>query len=284
MIFGSKPTVPEYRRTDLAQQQAAAVSANQRVLPQAERLASQANTFSIGQINSMLENVMPGFRGMTETASSNINSMLRGEIPTDVSTAVQNSAAARSLGGGFGGSPMARNLVARDLGMTSLGLTERGLSSMEGWMRTAASIYEPSMMNITSMFVSPEQMYRAEQEQNTAQFQQQWMQNQIAAMPDPVMAGINAEIMSLMTSYLGGGTSKASDFQQNYSGVGRSGIGANLSTNYGGGMMDSVGPGMDSPGSFDTVGAGMDFSGGSMGGGGSVGAASAGGMSFGGGF
>ena len=55
-------------------------------------------------------------------------SMLKGEIPADVSAAVRRSAAESSLAGGlFGGS--SRALTARDLGRTSLDIRQRGIEN-----------------------------------------------------------------------------------------------------------------------------------------------------------
>jgi hypothetical protein len=74
------------------------------------------------------------------------------------------------------------------------------------------------MMNLQSMFLSPTQQYAMQNEQANQQFQRKWMQAQIDASPDPVLAGINAEVMSLAAAYLGG-SAKQSDYTQNYSGV-----------------------------------------------------------------
>lgn len=205
-VYGSRPVVPTLTPLDLQTEQGAAIRGNQAALPGAESLVGSANRFNIDQINSMLENVMPGFQGMASTASGDISSMLKGEIPADVSAAVQNSAAARSLGTGTAGSGMGRDLVARDLGLTSLDLTNKGITSMEGWMKTAASIYEPNMLNVSSMFVTPGQQAAFDTEERNTQFGQQWLSNQVAAMPNPVAAGITNTVMSLISSIRGGGS------------------------------------------------------------------------------
>lgn len=232
-IFGSKPSVPGLPTYTLGQAQSGAIAENLQALPQAESLVSQANLFSQDQITAMLNAAIPGYSGMQAAAGQNIESMLKGEIPQDVSAAIQNSAAARSLGLGIGGSGASKNLVARDLGLTSLDLTQRGLSSMENWMRTSASIYEPNMMNVASMFVSPMQQYQTQNEQNIQQFQRNWMANQVAAMPDPVMRGIHDTIMSLADAYLGGSYSegfKPGDYGKTSGGVGGGGGGAGIDT------------------------------------------------------
>ena len=146
-LFGSKPVVPTLPKLNLGTEQGTAIQNNTQNLPGAENLVGKANQFSIDQINQMLEQAVPGYSGMVKTLTGTINSELHGQIPTDVSQQVQNSAAARAMGGGYGGSGAHGDLVARDLGLTSLNLTQQGLSSMESWTKTAASLYEPSMMS-----------------------------------------------------------------------------------------------------------------------------------------
>jgi len=202
-IFGSKPTVPNLPVLDLGTEQQKAIGANKAALPGAEALVGQANLFSQDQITQMLKSVIPGFSGMTATATSNIASMLKGEIPEDVSQAAMRADAAKSLGGGYAGSGMHGDLVARDLGLTSLQLTQQGLTSAESWMSGMAKLYEPGMMNVSSMFITPQQQAAFDTEQTQAQFQRSWMQSQISALPDPVMRGMFDSINNLVFGAMG---------------------------------------------------------------------------------
>jgi hypothetical protein len=70
-----------------------------------------------------------------------------------------------------------------------LDLTQRGLDSAESWMRTASSIYQPGMLNVGSMFVSPQQQAGFDVNERNSAFQQQWMKAQIEGMPDPTVVG-----------------------------------------------------------------------------------------------
>src|ERR1700744_3226326 len=130
----SKPSVPAWQNISLPQQQAAAIAANTAALPGTEALVSSSNQFSHDQISKMLEQAIPGYNSIVGSASSNIESMLKGEIPTDVSQAVQSSDAAQAIGGGYAGTGAAKNLVARDLGLTSLNLTQQGINSAQSWI------------------------------------------------------------------------------------------------------------------------------------------------------
>jgi len=202
-LVGSKPTVPTLPSLSLSDEQAKAISSNQANLASSESLVSSANLFSRDQINQMLQAAIPGLSGMESSISGNIESELKGQLPADVKTEVTNAAAAKALSGGTSGSEFGRNIVARDLGLTSLDLTNQGLSSAENWMKTVSSIYEPSMMSVGSMFITPAQQASFDVEERNAQFQQQWMQNQINAMPAPWATDLKQFVYRAMSAYSG---------------------------------------------------------------------------------
>lgn len=202
-IFGSKPSVPPWMPISLGGSQQTAIKSNQAALPAAETLTATTNAFTEQQITQMLEQAIPGYDAMAAQSSKNIGSLLKGEIPTDVAVAVQNSAAARSLTGGFGGSGLAGNLTARDLGLTSLDLMGTGFSMEQSWMNLANSIYAPHMMSVASMFISPEQQFQADVLNEQMQVEQQWLQNQVDAMPDPVVSSLTRLGMSAFGTVLG---------------------------------------------------------------------------------
>lgn len=202
-IFGSKPNVPQLPALDLGTEAQKAVQSNLGVLPEAQGLVSKTNLFNIDQINKMLAQAIPGYQDIQSSIASNIASEAKGQLPEDVATMQWGKSASRALGGGIGGTEAGRNLVARDLGLTSLDLTNKALTSAESWMKTMDSLYAPGMLNLSSMFVSPMQQAGFDVSERNAQFERSWLSEQIQAMPDPVMSGINAEIMQLLNSYVG---------------------------------------------------------------------------------
>ena len=204
-IFGGTPKVPDWNNISLGQQQQLAIDQNQLALPGSQKLASGVDSFNQDQLTKLLNSIIPGWDSMAKTATGNIASELKGEIPTDVSMALQSSDAAKALTGGFGGSGLSGNMTARDLGLTSLNLTQTGTSSLESWTSMVDRMFAPGMFNVSSMFVTPQQEFQATMENQKMQWQQQWLQNQVKAMPDPVLGGINSEVMSLVSAYLGGG-------------------------------------------------------------------------------
>jgi len=182
--------VPDLPTLSLTTEQQKALAANLQAIPAAERIGAKVDLFNQQQVDQMLEHVIPNYKSLTQTISQQAQQMAQGQIPTDVQNVVQQSDAAKAIGGGTAGSGFGRNLVARDFGLTSLGIMQQGISTAENWMQTANSIYAPGMFNITSMFVSPQQMAAFDTQERNAQFQKQWMQNQIAAMPDPTTVGL----------------------------------------------------------------------------------------------
>ena len=66
-------------------------------------------------------------------------SMLKGEIPADVSAAVRRAASESSISGGVFGTA-ARNLSARDLGKTSADIRQQGIANESGFNEARASL------------------------------------------------------------------------------------------------------------------------------------------------
>lgn len=202
-LVGSKPTVPDLPSLNLGTEQQKALAANQAAIPGAEAIASNVDLFNQQQIDRMLSSVIPNYKAITGNVSRNIASLTAGQIPTDVQQAVQSSAAAQSLSGGFGGTQAGGNLLARDLGLTSLNLTQQGLNSAESWIKTASSIYEPGNFNVASMFITPGQQASFDVEERNTQFQTQWMKNQIAAMPAPWASDLKQFVYRALSAYSG---------------------------------------------------------------------------------
>lgn len=176
-LIQGKPVIPKWDTVDLGQSQTKAISQNAASLPALESLASNFNKFSLDQLTQALNTMIPGYDAMTKGAGGDINSLLKGELPTDVSAAVQNSDAAKALTGGFGGSGMAGDLVARDLGLTSLDLVGKGLSAAQSWIATMGNLTRPAMLDMSSMFVTPQQQFEDTMANQSMQFQRDYVSN-----------------------------------------------------------------------------------------------------------
>lgn len=179
-LLAGKPDVPQFVPVDPQVEQQKAVQGNLAMAPNLQQLAGSFTQFNEAQIEKMLQASIPGYTSIKGDVSGNIESMLKGEIPSDVSSAVQRADAARSLGGGYGGTGAARNLTTRDLGLTSLDLTQKGISSAQSWLQTMNSLYAPGIVSpvqFSNMFISPAQQIATQQQERNAKFQHDWTSN-----------------------------------------------------------------------------------------------------------
>lgn len=112
------------------------VSAGKQNLPGALDFTKGVNLGAQKDIQSVLDQAIPGYSPMQATRAGQVSSFLRGELPADVAKAVTANAAGRALEGGYGGTPAGRNLEARDLGLTSLDLIGKGMTGMSDMVRS----------------------------------------------------------------------------------------------------------------------------------------------------
>jgi hypothetical protein len=188
---GKKPQVPDWNEVSLGDAAQQAQNTNKEMLPQYEDVAARVNQFNFDQIEQMVRLATPGYDAVQSKVLSNLQSGLRGELPSDVRALVERKAAENAVAGGFGGSGMHRSLEARDLGLTSLQITDRAMSSAESWTaRARAYAQGMPMMDVTRMFISPQQQFEANWQNQEAKFNRDWMSNKIAAAPDPTKAAI----------------------------------------------------------------------------------------------
>lgn len=193
---GAKPKYGRYTPVDPEKAQAQAISANRKNFAEAARLAETTNEFSQEQLMEALRGVVPDLDAINRTASSSIASQLRGEIPVDVSESVTRSAAARSFATGTAGSGFAGNLRTRDLGLTSLAQTQRGLDNASRWLASVRATQTAPQMNVTSMFLNPQQLVELRAREAGAELAQR---NMIAATdaaynPLNVLGGVLGQV------------------------------------------------------------------------------------------
>lgn len=203
-----KPKIPAFTPIDVQKEQQRAVSGNLAVLPQAQSLASGINTFNQAELERMLTMMIPGYAKIRDKISQNIQGQLSGEIPLDVSNAVQRNSAVKSLYGGFGGTGAAKNLTARDLGLVSLDLTQKGLDSATRWINSAA---KAPQFDVTSMFIAPGFQAQFAQQERDSRFQRDYASNlndwqhSVGYLWGQDMRNTGETIKQLLASYLGGG-------------------------------------------------------------------------------
>jgi hypothetical protein len=214
-IFGSKPKVPQLGKVDTGKSQMDAIAGNIAAEPQAAKLADLTRE----QLEKMLTATMgPDWQNTRNQIGQNIYEESQGIIPKGVSDAVRRNAAGQALTGGYAGSGMSRNLEARDLGLTSLDITQKALGSAESWLAANERMLSPATAVYTGMFIDPKFKYAADVEERNTQFQRQYLENQIKAMPDPVMNAVYQAVhqvgMAFIEGYTGGHTYQPINYQK----------------------------------------------------------------------
>lgn len=99
----------------------------ERFLPRDIALAQDVTQANQDILNDLYEENVPGYSARRQKQGDLIDEFLAGEVPQDVSRAVERNALGRGLTLGIGGSGLGRSLTARDLGLTSLGLVGQGM-------------------------------------------------------------------------------------------------------------------------------------------------------------
>lgn len=183
-LLQQAPDVPQFRPIDTTKMQEKAVAGNIANFADISRLAGDTNMFNQQQLNQMLESAVPGYRSMVSNIGGRINEMLSGKLPDDVMGNIERSAAHRSLSGGYGGSGMARNLVARDLGLSTLDLISKGIDAGSRWIATAKSSTVAPQFDVSSMFITPSQRIQTAMFNREGKFNRDWLANQVDAEYD----------------------------------------------------------------------------------------------------
>lgn len=213
LLFEEKPVLPGLEAIDLGTEQLKSIKGNAAALPSLESLATKVNEFSQSERLKALRNVIPGLDASIADVMKNIQSGLKGEIPEDVSDAVQNSAAARSAAGGYAGSGMSRNLLARDLGLTSLDITNKSLDSFNRWLQVGSTYLTGPQMDVTAAFISPMQQAQFDVQERNTMWNYNWFKNQLDAQPEPwekavegLMDWVANTGLTIAESYIGAAT------------------------------------------------------------------------------
>jgi len=67
----------------------------------------------------------------------------------------------------------------RDLGLGTLERQQTGLNNAQSWIRNSAALTVPQMFNISSMFLTPSQVFEMDFQNQTQQFSRDWMEEQL---------------------------------------------------------------------------------------------------------
>lgn len=209
-LIKENPDVPAWQELTLAEEQSKAITANKKAFTDVKPLASDFNQFAQSELLKQLRGILPDLDKQIGAQSNLISDLLAGVIPHDVSEQVQSSAAARALGAGIGGSNRHGNLLARDLGLTSLGLQSQGMDSFNRWLAQGRQYLTAPQFDVSSMFVSPTQMYQVSSEERNNLWNYRKYKAQMDAQPEPwaaAFANLGDSVIDAALSYFsfGGG-------------------------------------------------------------------------------
>lgn len=186
--FGRKPKIPQLPSISIDSVQRETISGNTAALPQAQQLATQADSISQDQFRRALEFALPGSFSQVQ---GNIGAQLRGELPPDIAQSIIRSATAAGYARGFGPrSGLGSNLVARNLGLTSLQQQQTGLQNLMGLAGMLPRF------DATSMFFTPQQRLGFEINERDTRFEHSLLKSRIKAMPDPFKAALTQAIIN----------------------------------------------------------------------------------------
>lgn len=148
-VYGGIPQLPS--PTGSAAQ---AIQGNSANMSQLLQLLSSLDTAQQGQLLSQYNMAIPNYSQLTQTASSNTQQDLNGQVPQDVINQLTQQAAERGISTGMPGSSNSNAAYLRALGLTSLGQQQTGQQNLATLTTTApnAGLFNPS-----SFLVTPEQ-------------------------------------------------------------------------------------------------------------------------------
>ncbi len=125
-----------------------------------------------GNVTGILNQAIPGYSGLTQSASGIIGSALKGQVPTDVQNLINTQSANQAVLSGMPGTSTTRGTLAgnrtlRDLGLTSLQRQDEGVKGLLGMLQGVSGTAAPTYGQLQ------------DQENTRAQY---------AAAPDPAAA------------------------------------------------------------------------------------------------
>lgn len=182
LLFDEKPKVPDFYPIDPQSEQRTAISGNLAALPDLQELASKVNAFTSDELLKQLNKLYPGYSDLVQRQLGKTKELLSGEIPADVLRQLRQQSAEMATTTGTSGSSFATNQVLRNLGLTSLNLVNEGMNAASRWIAQANA--RSPIMDFTSMFITPSQQIATSQWNRSNQWNQQWLKNQIDAMPE----------------------------------------------------------------------------------------------------
>ena len=179
--YGTKPSVPPFRKVDAGTEQREAVKANLAIMPDATKLVEQSQD----SLQKVMEQAIPGYGQMVANSAKAIKSQLAGEMDVGTKKMLIDQAAAQAGDLGLAGTAFHRGLELRDLGLSSMEQTQRGLTNAMNFFNSVPT----TDVSVSSMFLTPAQRLMHETGERDTEWSRNWLSSQIAAAPDPTYVG-----------------------------------------------------------------------------------------------
>lgn len=234
-LIQKRPDVPEFKPINAQEEQQKSITGNIAAFDNASQLASKVNAMNQQQLMDQLRASTPRYDELLKRGSDIVADFAAPGIPKDIQDLIQRKSTAKALAGGFAGSQAGTNLELRDLGLTGLQLAGQKMSAIEGWLGFARQAATAPTMDITSMFLTPQQQIGLAVSERDKQFNRDWSNevnranNAWETILGKELQSSEGQIMgmigSIAGSYFGGGSSMGG-------GMAKSGGSSSLSNPY----------------------------------------------------
>lgn len=188
-VFGTpKPKVPAAPHVDPATAAADSSAIEKSQVPALADLTSKFDQISADQLSKAIDQFLPGYKETQAQSLASIKDMIAGTQPGFDEYANRISAEAGvAQGTGPGGSfSTGRNI---DIGFTQRQqLINQGLSRFDQWVQASL---KPQLHDFSQLLWTPQQQVALQQWNEENRYGQQWLQNQINAIPPGWQQALN---------------------------------------------------------------------------------------------
>ena len=153
---------------DWQEEQRKALEGNLATLPKSEKLSAATNTFNQSESNRLMEQALPGWSKLQASMTSTAQNLMTNpyELDADTQSYLQKKAAEMGVSSGARGGFEKFNLL-KDFGVTSMQYGTQRINQAQSLFSTLASTApRVNPMSPISMFVTPQQIASATQQQN----------------------------------------------------------------------------------------------------------------------
>ena len=153
---------------DWQEEQRKALEGNLATLPKSEKLSAATNTFNQSESNRLMEQALPGWSKLQASMTSTAQNLMTNpyELDQDTQDYLQKKAAEMGVSSGARGGFEKFNLL-KDFGVTSMQYGTQRINQAQSLFSTLASTApRVNPMSPISMFVTPQQIASATQQQN----------------------------------------------------------------------------------------------------------------------